>query len=169
MRVFLTPLRIAAGLCQLTLVLILSAQQPGSNQFQWPEGKRLAVSLSYDDARASQVDVGLPLFDKYGVKVTFFVNSPAVKNKLEGWKKVVSSGHEIGNHTRSHPCTVNYNLNSGNVLEDLTLAKMAEEMDTNNAEIEQLLGVKPVTFAFPCGQKFVGRGLDYRLVRKIRG
>jgi peptidoglycan/xylan/chitin deacetylase (PgdA/CDA1 family) len=161
MKIVSMSFHFAAGLCLLTLSPILSAQQ-AANQFQWPEGKRVAVSLSFDDARASQVDVGLPLIDKYGAKVTFFVNSPAVRNKLEGWKKVVASGHEIGNHTRTHPCTVNYNFSSRNALEDLTLERMAEEMDGNNADIEQLLGVKMVTFAFPCGEKFVGRGLDYR-------
>ena len=29
-----------------------------------------------------------------------------------------------------------------------------------NNRIYQLLGVKPIVFAYPCGQKFVGRGVD---------
>jgi peptidoglycan-N-acetylglucosamine deacetylase len=39
---------------------------------------------------------------------------------------------------------------------------MAAQLDGANAEIERLLGVKPRTFAYPCGLKFVGRGLDVR-------
>jgi peptidoglycan/xylan/chitin deacetylase (PgdA/CDA1 family) len=39
---------------------------------------------------------------------------------------------------------------------------MAHEMDGTNDEVQRLLGVKPVTFAYPCGLKFVGRGLDVR-------
>jgi hypothetical protein len=35
---------------------------------------------------------------------------------------------------------------------------MEHEMDEANAETQRLLGVKPTTFAYPCGQKFIGRG-----------
>jgi hypothetical protein len=35
---------------------------------------------------------------------------------------------------------------------------MSQQLDDANAQIEQLLGVHPVTFAYPCGQKFVGKG-----------
>ena len=49
------------------------AANPGAGGFPWPEGARAAVSLSFDDARPSQVDVGLPIFDRHGVKVTFFL------------------------------------------------------------------------------------------------
>lgn len=130
--------------------------------FHWPAGKRVAVSLSFDDARASQIDVGVPLFDKYGAKVTFFVNPPNMASRLDGWKKAAAKGYEIGNHSRTHPCTGNFSWSRKNDLEDYTLAKMAEEMDGANAETERMLGVKPVTFAYPCGQKFVGRGVDTR-------
>ncbi|MCU1274750.1 MAG: hypothetical protein JWO48_2181, partial [Bryobacterales bacterium] len=53
----LTFVSILAPRCEL------SAQNAG-HAFHWPESKRVAVSLSFDDARASQVDVGVPLFDK---------------------------------------------------------------------------------------------------------
>ena len=43
-----------------------------SNDF-WLEGKTAALSLTFDDARLSQVDQGLPLLDAYGVKATFYV------------------------------------------------------------------------------------------------
>ena len=39
---------------------ILFAQQAEST-FAWPEGKQIAISLSFDDARASQVDAGTAL------------------------------------------------------------------------------------------------------------
>ena len=39
---------------------------------------------------------------------------------------------------------------------------MAQEIDGANEQTQKLLGVKPKTFAYPCGQKFVGRGLDVR-------
>jgi len=130
--------------------------------FTWPAGKRAAVSLTFDDARLSQIDTGLAILDKYGVKATFYVQPANVKERLEGWKKAVASGHEIGNHTSSHPCTGNYAFSRDNALEDYTLARMEKELDSANAEIQRLLGVKPVTFAYPCGQKFVGRGREVK-------
>lgn len=150
-----------AGLCLLSGSGRLMGQDRDS-RFRWPEGKRVAVSLSFDDARLSQVDVGMPLLDKYGVKGTFYVSPRAMEQRLEGWRKAAASGHEIGNHTTSHPCTVNYPFTSKNALEDYTIPRMEKELDGASAEIERLLGVKPVTFAYPCGQKFVGRGVDVK-------
>ena len=52
--------------------------------FNWPEGKKMAISLTFDDARLSQVDKGMPVLDKYGVKATFYV-SPDRVNQTNGW------------------------------------------------------------------------------------
>ena len=145
------------------LVLVGGMAMKGEQKpFQWPEHKRVAVSLSFDDARTSQIDAGLPLFNRYGVKVTFYVNPPNMQNRLEGWKQAAAGGHEIGSHSNSHPCTVNYPFSAKNALEDYTLARMDEDLKTASAEIERLVGVKPRTFAYPCGQKFVGRGAGVR-------
>lgn len=130
--------------------------------FHWPEGKRVAVSLSFDDARASQMDVGAPLFDKYGVKVTFYVNPKNLDKRLDAWKKTAAKGYEIGNHTSTHPCSGNFAWSRANALENYTAATIEKEMDGANAETERLLGVKPTTFAYPCGQKFIGRGAKTR-------
>ena len=130
--------------------------------FQWPNEKRAAVSLSFDDARASQVDTGLAVLSEHQAKVTFFVQAENISYRLEGWKKAVADGHEIGNHSMTHPCTGNYAFSRHNALEDYSLQMMAAQLDEANAEIERLLGVKSRTFAYPCGQKFVGRGVDVR-------
>ena len=134
----------------------------GKTPFRWPEGKRAAISLSFDDARLSQPDVGLALLDKLGVKATFFVTPANVGERLEGWKKIVASGHEVANHSLSHPCSGNFLFSRANALEGYTLERMAKDLDGGNAEIERLLGVKAKTFAYPCGQKFVGRGREVR-------
>jgi hypothetical protein len=139
-------------------------KEEATKPFQWPLGKRAALSLSFDDARVSQIDTGLALLDKHGVKVTFFVVPRAVERRLEGWKKAVAEGHEIGNHSLTHPCTGNYAAAAmrNNPLEDYSLQMMAQQLDGANAEIQRLLGVKAVDFSYPCGLKFVGRGLDVR-------
>jgi peptidoglycan/xylan/chitin deacetylase (PgdA/CDA1 family) len=140
------------------------AARPGQTRvaFPWPTGKRAAVSLSFDDARTSQVDEGLALLKKMGVKVTFFVTPGGVEKRLDGWKQAVIDGHEIANHSLTHPCSGNYAFSSGNALETYTLESIAQQLDEANARIEKLLGVKPTTFAYPCGQKFVGRDRDVK-------
>jgi peptidoglycan/xylan/chitin deacetylase (PgdA/CDA1 family) len=155
MRIRQTPLFPLA----LLLSVLAFAQQPSTN-FTWPEGKRAALSLSFDDARQSQVDVGVALLDKHKVKATFYVVPSAVELRLEGWKKVVASGHEIGNHSLNHPCTGNFPWSRQKALEDYTVEKMRDELKQANRRIKELLGVTAESFAYPCGQTFVGRGID---------
>lgn len=138
----------------------VSARQAGT--FVWPEGKRAAVSLTFDDARLSQADVGIPLLDSYGVKATFYVSPQPLKERLPLWKQAVANGHEIGNHSLRHPCTGNFAFAREKALEDYTLRQMAQELEAANTVIESALGVRPATFAYPCGQKFVGRGRDLK-------
>jgi peptidoglycan-N-acetylglucosamine deacetylase len=129
-----------------------------ANSFVWPEGKRAVVSLTFDDARLSQADVGIPLLDSYGIKATFYVSPQPLKERLPLWKQAVANGHEIGNHSLRHPCTGNFAFAREKALEDYTLRQMEQELEAANATIESALGVRPATFAYPCGQKFVGRG-----------
>lgn len=124
--------------------------------FAWPEGKKLAVSLSWDDARLSQIDTGMKVLEELGLPATFYVSVPAMKKRVDGWKEMVKRGYEIGNHSMSHACTGNYRFTRA--LEDFTLDEMAADIDAATAEIEGTLGVKPKSFAYPCGQKFIGRG-----------
>ncbi len=142
--------------------LCLACAQQAEQNFQWPAGKRGAVSLSFDDARLSQIDMGTPLFDRHGVKVTFYVTPRGVEKRLEGWKKAAARGHEIGNHSNTHPCTANFGFSLDNAVENYTLKRIQADLRAADAEIERLLGVKPATFAYPCGQKFVGRGVRVR-------
>src|ERR1043165_2628361 len=87
----------------VTLFSELVFSQQTVTRFTWPDGKRAALSITFDDARTSQVDSGTALLDKYGIKATFFVVPPTVEERLDGWKKAVANGHEIGNHTINHP------------------------------------------------------------------
>ncbi len=132
------------------------------SRFQWPDGKRAAVSLTFDDARLTQVDRGIPLFDTFGVKGTFYVSLHALQQRVDRWRDAARSGHEVGNHTVHHPCSCNFPWNTPHVLESYTLEQMEREFDEANAQIEQVVGVKPSTFAYPCGQKYVGRGEEVR-------
>jgi peptidoglycan/xylan/chitin deacetylase (PgdA/CDA1 family) len=120
------------------------------------------VSLSFDDARASQLDAAIPILNEYGIRATFYVSMDGLEKRLADWQAVVAQGHEIGNHSIRHPCTGNFPWSRQKALEDYTLAQMAAELDEASAKIESLLGIHPVTYAYPCGQKYVGRGTRTR-------
>lgn len=128
----------------------------------WPSGKRAAVSLTFDDARLSQVDVGLGLFQRHGLRATFYVSPDRLDARLDGWKEAVRQGHEIGHHSLTHPCTGNFEFARGNALEDYTLERMSKDLAEATVAIERQLGLRPVSFAYPCGQTFVGRGVNTR-------
>jgi peptidoglycan/xylan/chitin deacetylase (PgdA/CDA1 family) len=139
---------------------LLSAQSAGreaSTRFAWPGGYRAALTLSFDDARPSQLQA-LKVFDETKTKVTFFLTSSNIGDHAAGWRSVAQAGHEIANHTVSHPCSGNFDWSRGNALEDFTLDLIRGELTGANAAIERATGVRPTTFAYPCGQTFVGRG-----------
>ncbi len=135
-----------------------SAQEEYESAFEWPEGKKMGLSLTFDDARLSQADKGIPLFDKYGVKGTFYVSPQNLFERTAKWRKAVANGHEVGNHTLSHPCTGNFTWTLGYELENFTLDMMQADLDAAAKIIKDSLGVDAVSFAYPCGQTFVGSG-----------
>ena len=122
----------------------------------------MALSLSFDDARYSQVDKGIPLLNTYGVQGTFYVSPGAMLERVEDWKAAVEAGHDIGNHTLVHPCSGNFPWARHKALEDYSLEQMAQELDSASNLIHSVLGIWPTAFAFTCGQTFVGRGVNTR-------
>ncbi|MDZ7639327.1 MAG: polysaccharide deacetylase family protein [Bryobacterales bacterium] len=134
------------------------AAQPA--EFTWPDRCRAAVSLTFDDGRTSQIDRGIPFLNKLGARATFYLTPRGASQRVEGWKAAHAHGHDLGHHSNSHPCTANYRFSKANALEDYTLDRMAADLDSASIELRDMLGIKPVSFAYPCGQKFVGRGAN---------
>jgi hypothetical protein len=92
------------------------------------------------------------------VRATFYVLPARVRRRPDDWRTLAARGHEIGNHTGTHPCSANFTFSRSNGLEDYTLERIENEMERASARIEAMLGVRATTFAYPCGQAFVGRG-----------
>src|SRR5699024_6062351 len=99
-----------------------------SEKFSWPEGNTMALSLSFDDGRTSNLENGIPLLNEYGVQATFFLVPSRVKKNLEGWKSAAKQGHEMANHTMNHPCSGNFEWSREHALEEMTLKDMKSEM-----------------------------------------
>lgn len=149
----------AVGACLAFIsVLAFPAVLKGQERFPWPEGQKFAISLSFDDSRESNIEFGIPLLNKYGIKATFYAHPDNVRARLAEWKAAVANGHEVANHTMTHPCSENFLWSRRKPLEAYTLGDMKAELLETSAQLEALLGVAPTTFAYPCGQTFVGRG-----------
>lgn len=82
-----------------------------------------------------------------------------MENHLSDWQAVAQLGHEIGNHTLTHPCPEAISGHAGG-LESMTLADI--EQDILMAQ-ERLTQIAPHqhqwTFAYPCYATYVGRGV----------
>jgi peptidoglycan-N-acetylglucosamine deacetylase len=130
------------------------------NAFSWPDGKKMAISLTWDDGRESQVKIGTPILDKYGIKATFYIVPSATLSAREEWQNAVDNGHELANHSLLHPCSGNFVWSRNKALESYTLEKMEDELMAANKSIEELYGVIATEFAYPCGQTFVNRGVS---------
>lgn len=152
-------LNILAMRSLILFLLVLSSNHLRSQDFSWPQGKQMALSLSFDDARESQVTIGTHLLDSLGVKVTFYVNPGSVRNQLPGWRAAVKSGHEIANHSLTHPCSGNFVWSRENALEEFSLDQMEHQLVECTRQIKEMLGVETRIFAYPCGQTYVGKWL----------
>jgi peptidoglycan/xylan/chitin deacetylase (PgdA/CDA1 family) len=92
------------------------------------------------------------------VRATFYVLPRTAADRAEDWRRVLATGHEIGNHTMSHPCSANHNSSRDNPLESFTIDGVERDILVAEEEIHARFGVWPRTFAYPCGQTAVGRG-----------
>jgi peptidoglycan/xylan/chitin deacetylase (PgdA/CDA1 family) len=101
----------------------------------------------------------MALLDRFPFKVTFYVTPFGLEKKLEGWRQMAQKGHEIGNHSMTHPCSANFKWSREKGVEEYSLERMEkEEILAANAYLEKALGVRARTYAYPCGHTYVGRG-----------
>lgn len=153
-------------LCRFLLVCIcvgmaptLAAQPP-----DWPNGERVAVSLSYDDALNSQLDNALPALEQANLKASFYLTlaSPVVSERLDEWRALAQAGHELGNHTIFHPCSKSGPdrdwVPEHNNLDSYTLARMAQELTAANSFLQAIDGETERTLTPPCSDRQVSDG-----------
>jgi peptidoglycan/xylan/chitin deacetylase (PgdA/CDA1 family) len=116
----------------------------------WPDGARAAVSLTYDDALNSQLDNAVPELKRLGLKATFFLTETNAHWRLADWEELARDGHEVANHTMTHPCALGGY--SATRLQETEIARMEGYLNSHfGADRER-------TFAYPCGYLGVGRG-----------
>jgi peptidoglycan/xylan/chitin deacetylase (PgdA/CDA1 family) len=87
---------------------------------------------------------------------------PALEERIDRWREAADAGHEIGNHSLRHPCSANFRWKTADVLEHYTLPTIEAELLEANRRLAERFGAPPRTFAYPCGQDFVGVGAERR-------
>lgn len=99
------------------------------------------VAISFDAAWGDEFTEGiLDILDTYDVKATFFLVDFWSKEFPEDVKMIAERGHDIGNHSTTHPDMAN-----------LSEEEIAQELNTSADTIESLTGKRPVLFRPPYG------------------
>lgn len=144
--------------------------------FAWPDGKRGAVSLTFDDGLDSQRELALPLLKEVGLRATFYVNpvgkeddpdlNASWRERLERWRDAALSGHEIGNHSLLHPCSLNIDTEASGFgipnLRDWDLHRIGADIREAQRRITAIFPDQAVTsFAYPCYESSVGTGVAH--------
>ena len=101
------------------------------------------LALTYDDG--PRTDVGerlMNVFEQYGQRTTFFMVGSRVASRASELQRMVTSGHEVANHTYDH---VYLNKAGAETIQNQVAA-------CNNI-IEQTCGVRPRVMRLPGGNK----------------
>lgn len=116
--------------------------------------KLKGLTFSYDDGVTQDIRL-VELFNKYGMKCTFNINSGLlgmdgyldregtrvdhIKVKPED-VKYIYAGHEVAAHGVTHPCLARH-----------TEEKIIEEVENDRVKLSELCGYDVVGFAYPGG------------------
>lgn len=101
------------------------------------------VSLTFDDGYYSAYSKGVPILDAAGLKCTFYTITTLVGDTVDGYitqsqlQTLYKNGHEIGNHTRTHPA-----------LSTVSSTQLTSETSGAQQDLTTW-GYKPTTFAYP--------------------
>lgn len=138
----------------------------------WPDEFLGAVSLTFDDGMQSHLHTVIPLLDKAGIRATFYLNPRGAgesaglgdswMERLAPWQSVQARGHEMGNHSLSHPCSLNVRLpwQEGAHLLDWTLDDIERDVLEAKRRLEVAFPAQAHTsYAYPCYEATVGRGV----------
>ncbi len=98
----------------------------------------LTFDAAWDDADTDQL---IEILDKYGVKATFFMVGSWVEKYPESVKKFADKGHEIMNHSDTHPH-----------INQLSEEKVKEEITACADKIEAITGKRSTLFRGPYGE-----------------
>lgn len=99
------------------------------------------IAISFDAAwGGDKTKKILDILDENGVKATFFLVDIWTRQYPDLVKEIAARGHEIGNHSATHP-----------KMSTLSRDKIAQELETMSANVEKITGQRPALFRPPYG------------------
>lgn len=98
------------------------------------------IALTFDDGPGPYTEKLLDILDKYDAKATFFLIGSKVSARANTLRRMQSRGHQLGNHSWSHP-----------ELNKVSAEQLASEIDQTNNAIKQAVGTKPNIIRPPYG------------------
>jgi peptidoglycan/xylan/chitin deacetylase (PgdA/CDA1 family) len=123
-----------------------SAQILAPSVWRLPPGRR-QVALTFDDGPSESTPALLDLLARHNARATFFVCGHNARRLPQILKQIHAAGHEIGNHTFSHPR-----------LDFTSPARMRDEISRTQQIIGGLTGQTPTLFRAPYGVRWFGLG-----------
>lgn len=148
----------------------MSHSQSLKKSFQWPENKKAAVCLTFDDGQDSHLDNAIPILDSFNIKGTFYCpgNKESLQKRTSEWKNIVKNGHELGNHSLFHPCDGKQFdwVKSEYDLTQYTLEQIRMELYTANTLLKAIDGKSERTYAYTCSNYKVQGDTTYTDVVK---
>jgi peptidoglycan/xylan/chitin deacetylase (PgdA/CDA1 family) len=106
---------------------------------------RRSIALTFDDGPSEGTNHLLDILNKYRTPATFFVCGKNVQRLPGIAQAVAAAGHEIGNHTYSHPALY---LRSSRFIDD--------ELSAAQSIIAETTGNSPKLFRAPFGARWFG-------------
>lgn len=105
------------------------------------EKQEKVISISFDAAWGNeQTPELLDILDKYNVKTTFFVVGDWVDKYPESVKQIHERGHEVCNHSNTHP-----------YMTKLSKDDMKNQIQSCNEKISAITSITPILFRPPYG------------------
>lgn len=106
------------------------------------KGNEKVCALTFDAAwDDNDTDILIDTLKKYNAPATFFMVGSWVEKYPDSVKKFFDAGHEIMNHSDTHPH-----------INNLSDAKVSEELKNCSDKIEAVTGVRPILFRGPYGE-----------------
>lgn len=144
------------------LALFISHNSNAQLAKEW-NGKKCAVVLTYDDALNVHLDKVIISLDTFGLKGTFYLMGEAssIAKRMSDWRTAASHGHELGNHSLTHPCDASKEgrswVSKEKDLSSYSVERAVNEIRITNTLLQAIDGKKERTFAYPCGDAVIGK------------